>query len=264
MTGKQLRLKRIFAADGRAVIVAMDHANTMGPLPGLERPGELLAQAQAGGADAILTTGGVAARFAERFGRLGLIVRLDGARSTLNGEEAPLSQVLMVEDALRLGADAVGCMGFPGSQQESSTLTYLGRIAAEARAWGVPLMAEMLPRGFAGGADARTAESLALAARIGAELGADFIKTDYSTDPENYGRVIAGCYAPVVVLGGGRVDDPRQVFAVVRAALDLGAAGAAIGRNIWQHPHPDRMTAAIAALVHEDVSIEQALDIVET
>lgn len=244
---KTIRMNHIFASDGRAVVVAMDHGLPgMTPLARLKKPGQLLQHIRAGGADAILTTPGIAAHFAADIGKLGLIIRLDGGATTLSDSFGAMQLIASVEDALRLGADAVAVMGFCGTPDESDSLRTLGQVAAECRALGMPLMAEMLPLGFMG---KPTVEQVALAARIGAELGADIIKTKYVGTPDTYVEVTDSCFAPVLILGGS-TKSPDGVLTEIQDALAAGSAGVAIGRNVWQSDIPVETTQAIAQAVH--------------
>ncbi|RME81712.1 MAG: deoxyribose-phosphate aldolase [Caldilineae bacterium] len=249
------RLHRIFRPDGRALILAFDHGLIEGPARGMEQPQNTLEQIIAGGADAILTSYGTATRFATTLAPLGLIVRLDGGGTKL-GTMGPGSLFYRVEDALRLGADAVAVSAFPGSPAEEDTLRTLAQVVGEAHRWGMPVMAEMVPGGFDSPAHYRTAESIAIAARVAAELGADWVKVPYA---DGFLHVATTCYVPAVILGGARKGDERQMLETIRNALDAGAAGVAIGRNIFQADNPRGMTAAIAALVHENASVEHAL-----
>ncbi len=224
------RLRRIFRDDGRAVIVAFDHGLIDGPIPGIERPGETLRRIVAGGADAILTSFGVATRFAEELSAVGLIVRLDGGGTKL-GTIGPAAQFYTVEDALRLGADAVVVSAFPGTPQERDTLRVLARVIAEAHAWGLPVLAEMQPGGFDAGPASFTIENIALSARVAAELGADWVKVPYAAGFE---QVVSTCYVPVVMLGGARQDQAGAMLSSIETAMGTGAAGVAIGRNVFQ------------------------------
>ncbi len=252
------RLNHIFQPDGRALIVALDHGLIDGPAAGLENPASVLAQIVAGGADAILTSYGVATRFAREIAPLGLILRLDGGGTKL-GQIGPGSQFYTVADALRLGADAVALSAFPGAAAEETTLHTLAKVIGEAHRWGLPVMAEMVPGGFDSGPEFRTAESIALSARVAAELGADWVKIPYA---EGFARVTSTCYVPAVILGGAKKGDEKMMLTTIRAALDAGARGVAIGRNIFQAENPAAMTAAIAALIHEDASVDEALALV--
>jgi class I fructose-bisphosphate aldolase len=249
------RLNRIFRRDGRALIVAFDHGMIDGPAKGMEQPAVTLRKIVAGGADAILTTYGMANRFAEEIASLGLILRLDGGGTRL-GEMGPGSQFYTVEDALRIGADAVAVSAFPGSAKEEETLRTLAKVVGAAHAWGMPVMGEMVPGGFDSGPEYRTAESIAVASRVGAELGADWVKIPYA---EGFEQVTAGCYIPAVILGGAKKGSERLMLENIRAALDVGAVGVAVGRNIFQAEDPAAMTAAVAALIHKDASIDEAM-----
>ena len=253
------RLNRIFRPDGRALIVAFDHGMIDGPAKGMEQPAETLKKIVAGGADAILTTYGMANRFAKEIASLGLILRLDGGGTKL-GEMGPGSQFYTVEDALRIGADAVAVSAFPGSAKEEDTLRTLAEVIGAAHSWGIPVMGEMVPGGFDSGPEYRTAESVAIASRVGAELGADWMKIPYA---DGFEQVTAGCYVPVVILGGAKKGSERTMLENIRAALDVGAVGVAIGRNIFQADDPAAMTAAVATLIHDNASIDEAMNIVE-
>lgn len=244
-SGKDLRMRRIFSGDGRALVVAMDHAGHMGPLPGLVNPEATIRQVLKGGADAILTTYGTATRFSAVIGECGLILRLIAG------------QPLGVEDALRAGADAVMCMYFIGSG-EAETARHASELASACAAWNLPLGVEFLPR-VAEDQKKDFPALIARGSRIAFEMGADFIKTMYTGAPETFRAVVEGCGVPILVLGGPKMESERDLLEGVRHALDVGARGVAIGRNIWQHEHPERMTAALARLIHDDASVDQSL-----
>jgi DhnA family fructose-bisphosphate aldolase class Ia len=197
----------------------------------------------------------MATRFARTLAPLGLILRLDGGGTKL-GKMGPGSQFYTVEDALRLGADAVAVSAFPGAPSEEATLRTLAQVVGQAHRWGMPVMGEMVPGGFDSGPEYRTAESIAIAARVAAELGADWVKIPYATGFEH---VAETCYVPAVILGGAKKGNERLMLETIRTALDAGAVGVAIGRNIFQADDPAAMTAAIAALVHDDASVEEAV-----
>lgn len=249
-----LRMRRIFSPDGRTVIVAMDHAAYFGPLPGLERPGEMLRSVVQAGADAVLTTAGIAAQFGSDLGKAGLIVRADGGSTVRAPSPTGIRQTVSVESALRLGADALACMGMIGFPDESASLRVLTDLVNTCTPWGMPVLAEMLVQG-----KEITAEDVTFAARVGAELGADMIKTFYVGPPDAYRTVTANCFVPVVVLGGEKSADDRTVLGAVAGALDAGANGVAIGRNVWQHENPAGITRALVALVHGGATVDSAL-----
>lgn len=250
MSGITVRLGKIFGADRRSVVVAMDHGLPgMFPLGHLKDPAGLLAAIAAGGADAVLTTPGIAKRFAAHLGGLGLILRLDGGATNIGEAPRASSLIASVESALRLGADAVAVMGMCGTDDEAHSLRTLGEVATECRALGMPLMAEMLPLGFGG--DPSIAQ-LAMAARIGAELGADIIKTKYLGPSDAYREVTETCFAPVLVLGGSE-REMADVTATIRDALAAGAAGVAMGRSVWRSGDvPAAVNAIVSTVRHAE------------
>lgn len=258
---KQRRLNRLFAADGRTVIVALDAAPTLGPAAGLAQPDGVLRAVTDGGADAVLLTYGLAQRFGALIPSLGLILRCDGA-VTNTDDNAAWRRQFGAEDALRLGADAVACNVFPQSSGEGITLEYLAGLVREAAPWHLPVLAESLPGGFPAGPDQRTPEAIAFATRAAAEAGADFVKTAYTGSATSFAAVVERSYLPVVVLGGPP-GSPRAVLHAIAEAMRAGASGVAVGRNIWQQARPERMTRAIAALVHQDASVEAALALLD-
>ena len=254
------RLDNIFGPDGRAVIIALDHGLIDGPCPGFERPGETISAIVAGGPDAILTSYGIASNFAAELDPVGLILRSDGSESNLGTPSTgSVGQFFGVEEALGVGADALAVTALPGSPAEADTLRNLARTIGEAHCGHLPVMAEMVPGGFDSPPELRGPEAVAFAARLGAELGADFIKAPYC---EDYARVTSSTFVPVVILGGSKGAE-ADTLANIRAALDAGAAGVAMGRNVFQSKNPTAMTRAVVAVVHADASVEQALAILD-
>lgn len=241
------RTHRIFQPDGRALICATEHGMISGPLPGLERMADALAGIIAGGVDAVMCSYGTATRFAELLATVGLILRTDGAGTALGTVDGPGAQFYTVEDALRLGADALCVTAFPGTAHEEATLATLARVIREAHAWGMPVMAEMVPGGFAAGPEMRTLAAIQLSARVAAELGADWVKVPYA---DGFEAVVETCFVPVLVLGGAHRPDPQATLTMVARAMQAGARGAVVGRNIWQAADPTGVAQALAAIIH--------------
>jgi DhnA family fructose-bisphosphate aldolase class Ia len=251
---KTRRLSRILAPDGRALIVAMDHGAIQGP-KGLERPGEVIRQVAAGGADAILTTYGVARSFPKELARLGLIIRTDGGQSTIGPDISDSAPLFSVDDALRLGADGVVANAGPGHRNEVKHFEWLSTLASDCDRWGVILVAEMMPGGFDSGPAFRTLDNHMLAARFGSEYGADLLKTPYC---DHFEQVVASCYTPIVVPGGSKMSE-EQLITMVYNAIQAGAVGCAVGRNIWGASDPTKMTAALAAVIHGGATAADAI-----
>lgn len=242
------RLHHIFAPDGRAVVVAMDHARESGVATGLEQPAEAVRRVVAGGVDAIMTTPGMARVVAGELGGKGLIVALDS--------EGPVASY-GVELALRLGADAVELKVFPGSTSETR-FADLRQLVARCAEWNMPLLAEPIPVSFEE-KSAHTVENISRATRMAAEAGADFVKAHYVGPIDAYAvQVIGQCFAPVIILGGPAHANPRDALQHVADALAAGARGVAFGRNIIQHPRPDRMAGALVELIHGGSTVDSA------
>ncbi|HOZ12199.1 MAG TPA: hypothetical protein PLP59_06980 [Thermotogota bacterium] len=255
------RIRRLFREDGRSLIVAMDHGSAMNVFPDLSDTPSVLRAIVQNGADTVLTSFGILKNYWRILEDTGVILRLDGGITSFKEGGKRYSQLFTVEDALRLGADAVGCMGLPGCDFENDTLSYLSGICSEAHQWNVPVLAEMLPGGF--NQSAHTPTNLAVAARIGVELGADIIKTDYPENPDAFKEMVAGIDKPIVVLGGVKSDHTEEFFETIRSALDAGASGIAVGRNIWGYREPGKMTAALCAIIHDEAPVEKALRILK-
>ncbi len=254
---KEHRLRRIFGPDQKTVIVACDHAGFSGPLPGLEDPGKLMDTLVDSGVDAVLTTFGIARRYASQMGKLGLILRMDGGSSIRAVEMGTLRNQFSMEDAVRLGADAVICMGMIGYPEEAASLANLAELTSQSAQWNIPVVAEMLVKGRDG--SPLKAEDIGFGMRIGVELGADLIKASYVGPVDQYKEALRSCYRPVVVLGGEKAKNEASLLESIAEALDSGANGVAIGRNVWQHSNPGGICRALVALVHHGASVSQAL-----
>jgi fructose-bisphosphate aldolase / 2-amino-3,7-dideoxy-D-threo-hept-6-ulosonate synthase len=259
LTGR--RFHRLFDADERSVIVAMDHGTTDGAVAGFEDPQQVMEQVIAGGADAILTSVGIARHFSKQLKDVGLLVRCDGATSPLL--EQPRELVISIDDVLSTGADGAAAMYIPGNVNGHNSTIYFPRLATEAHRWGIPVMAEALPYGFEAHPDARAVDAVADTCRMAAENGADIVKTFYTGERERFKKIIRSCYVPVLVLGGPKTNSDREFLTSIRDAMDAGAAGVVIGRNVWQAPSPIAMTRALVALVHQDVSVDTAMRIIQ-
>ena len=167
--------------------------------------------------------------------------------------------VVTPEQAVAMGADSIITMSFPGSVFENEVLTNLSRTIQEAHRWGLPVTAEALPRGFEGGEDARSPENIIFSCRQAVELGADIVKTEYTGDIESMHELCESVYAPVVILGGSKKVSERKLLQDIYDAMQAGAAGVAMGRNIWGHETPEKYISAISKIIHEDASVELAL-----
>lgn len=253
------RMNHIFQPDGKTFILAMDHGANFKVLPAMKDSRKLISETAAAGADAFLATVGMADKFQEAFLGKGIILRIDGGVSCLSKPSKAMQIIATAEDALRLGADAVITMSFPGSTFENEVLSNLSRVSLDCHSWGLPVLAEALPRGFEPAEDARTAENIMFACRQSVELGADMVKTNYTGDQKSFQELCESVYAPVVILGGAKKVPERELLQEIKDAMEAGGAGVAMGRNIWGNDDPVHYAAAIAKLIHENCSVDAAL-----
>jgi len=169
-------------------------------------------------------------------------------------------QICSVDNAVRLGADAVSVHINVGAKQEAQMLSTLGKVACECDDYGMPLLAMMYPRG-PNIKDSHAVDVVAHAARLGAELGADIIKTNYTGDVESFKDVVSSCPVPVIIAGGPKMETSRDVLQMVKDSITAGGAGFSIGRNVFQHEDPTKIVKALSAIVHKEASVNEALKI---
>ena len=252
--GKTRRLKRIMQPDNRTVIVPIDHGVTVGPILGIENMQTIIDKLVKGNADAVLVHKGIAKRVDT--GKAGLIVMLTGV-SNLNPNPNGKVQVCSVQEAIRIGADGVSVHINVGAQDEDKMLQTLGKVSEECEQFGMPLLAMMYPRGPKITSE-HAPEVVAHAARIGAELGADIIKTNYTGSIDTFKTVIESCPIPVVIAGGPKCKSLTEVLQTTFDALQAGASGLSIGRNVFQCDNPTKITKALSSIVHQGVTVAQA------
>jgi fructose-bisphosphate aldolase/2-amino-3,7-dideoxy-D-threo-hept-6-ulosonate synthase len=256
-SGKRRRLQRIFRDDHRTVMVPMDHGVTIGPVNGIVEMQETVNELLDGKADAFVLHKGIAKSIDT--GEAGLIVQLSG--STELGPDADNKvQVCSLEEAVRIGADAVSVHVNVGAQQEDKMLRKLGKVADDCDKYGIPLLAMMYPRGPKI-RNQHDAVVVAHAARLGAELGADVVKTNYTGDTKTFKEVTRSCCVPVIIAGGPRVETVKEILEMVYSSIRAGGAGVSIGRNVFQHEDPTLMVKALSAIVHHDASIDDSMKI---
>lgn len=259
--GKAKRLARIFREDGNTIITAFDHGSTSGPVAGIEKIDAPLRQVIEAGTDAVIVNIGVAKKYETILGRTGLIVRMDFPCTEYAQEVHDSDVYLEVEEAVRVGADAVIFSSGPdvmghNPSLERAMLKIITKLGRECERFGMPLVAEMYPGGWNPPAEAININSLKMAARFAAEWGADMLKMPYRP---GYEEVIEGTWLPVVVLGGAKTNSEEQFFKNIDDAMKAGAKGVAIGRNIWGHAHPDRVVKLLSGLIHEGQTLENAM-----
>ena len=160
-----------------------------------------------------------------------------------------------------MGADGVSVHINVGADDEAKMLEDLGKVAIECLEWGMPLLAMMYPRGSKI-ENEQDVEVVKHAARVGAELGADIVKCPYTGTPETFREVVEGCTVPVVIAGGSKTTD-EETLKMIEGAVKAGGAGISMGRNAFQHDNPTKLVKAACAIVHEGISVEEALHILQ-
>jgi fructose-bisphosphate aldolase/2-amino-3,7-dideoxy-D-threo-hept-6-ulosonate synthase len=253
-TGTAARLERI-GTDGRYLVVPMDHGITLGAVAGLQDIEHTVDAVTAGGADAVLTQKGIAPRVHPNKNGAGYVVHLNGS-TNVGPDEADKRPTGTVEEAVRVGADAVSFHINVASEYEREQMEDLAEVTDAASRLGMPVLAMTYVRGH--DVDGYDPENVAHAVRLGEELGADLVKTVYTGDPESFEHVVASTRLPVVIAGGSRGTD-RETIEMVRGAMDAGAAGVSMGRSIFQHEDPRAITEAVAAAMHEGREPDAAL-----
>ncbi|UJX40544.1 2-amino-3,7-dideoxy-D-threo-hept-6-ulosonate synthase [Desulfovibrio sp. JY] len=258
--GKSIRLERIINRDtGRTIIVPLDHGVSVGPIEGIADMRGTVTNIVAGGANAVLMHKGVVRCGHRARGRdVGLIIHLS-ASTDLSPFPNAKTLVCTVEEAIKLGADAVSVHVNLGDETEARMLDDLGRVTEAAASWSVPVLAMVYARGPKV-KNQFDADVVAHCARVGNELGADIVKVPYTGDPDSFARVVAGCCVPVVIAGGPKVDSRRALLEMIAGSVAAGGAGLSVGRNIFQDPAPAKLLAAVTAIVHEGAGVDAAME----
>ena len=256
--GKAIRLERIINRETKkTIIVPMDHGVTIGPVPGLVNMPDMVNKVAEGGASAVLGHIGLPLYGHRRYGQdIGLILHLMGS-SKLSPNPNNKVLVMTVEEALIIGADAVSVHINIGDENDAEMMRVLGHVSRRCMRWGMPLVAMMYPRGKKVESE-HDVDAVKLAARIGAELGADIVKTNYTGDIDSFKEVVKGCPAPLVIAGGPKVETQADVLHMVWEAMQADCAGASIGRNVFQAPDPTKMVRALCRIVHEKWDVDEA------
>jgi len=259
MIGKAIRLERIInRMTKRTIIVPMDHGMSVGPIKGIENLKEMVDKVAEGGANAVLGHLGLPIYGHRKSGRdIGLIIHLSASTSL---GPSPNSKILVstVEDAIKIGADAVSVHINIGDENEAEMLRTLGDVSRDCREWGMPLLAMMYPRGKKIDNE-HDVKYVKIVARVAAELGVDMVKTNYTGSIESFREVTGGCGAPVIMAGGPKKGTLKDLLQDIKDSLEAGGAGVAIGRNIFQAKDPTKVVKAIYRIVHENWEVSEAL-----
>jgi len=242
-------------------VVAIDHGMALGPLAGIKNVKETVSRLDSTGlVDAWLLTKGVYRYAFEPAHTPGIILRISGGATITGPELTREGQTATLEDALAAGADAVATSAFIGSPYEHETLIGLARAASACRKWNMPLLG-VVGLGKINEEQKKDARFIALGARVAAEHGADLVKTYYTE--QDFEQVIGGCPVPVLIAGGPKCETDVDTLKMISGAINGGARGIVMGRNVWQSPHPEALLAAVHGIIHQNFSVQEAKDLLE-
>lgn len=261
--GKMIRFERIFnRGTGKTIIVPMDHGISVGPINGVIDMKHTIQQVAMGGANAIVEHKGLVGEGLRGKGPdIGLIIHLS-ASTSLSPYPNAKTLICTVEEAIKLGADAVSIHVNLGDEDEKEMLRDFGNITRDCRTWGIPLLAMIYARGKSI-KDGFHKDVVKHSARVGFEMGADIVKVPYTGSPESFQEVTEGCSVPVVIAGGEKMDSDKEILEMVKGSIDAGGSGVSIGRNVFQHRNPQRMVEAMAAIIHRGLDLDDALKILK-
>jgi 3-hydroxy-5-phosphonooxypentane-2,4-dione thiolase len=252
--GMKNRMSKIIRPeDGRCVMLAVDHGYFLGPTERLENPGRTI-KPLLPYADSLMLTRGVLRTSINPSTDVPIVLRVSGGSSIIGEDLSNESITTSIEDAIKLNASCLALSIFVGSEYEHQTLTSLAKLVDEGERFGMPILAVTA----VGKEMARDHRYLALACRIAAELGAHLIKTYYC---DNFQKVVEGCPVPVIIAGGKKLPNEIDVLQLAYDAVDNGATGVDMGRNIWQSDHPVAMIKAVRAIIHKNSNVKEANDI---
>src|SRR3989338_1250040 len=235
---------------GKTVMLAVDHGYFQGPTTGLSNLKKAIDPLMPY-ADCLFITRGMVRNVVDPKAQIPIFLRVSGGPSILQEDVSDEHITVSMNEALRLNAVGVGMSIFVGGKHESRTVANLGKLVNEAEEYGMPVLAITA----VGKQMVRDARYLALACRIAVEQGAHIIKTYYC---EEFSKVIEACNGVPVVIAGGKKIDEKDALQMARNAIDEGALGVDMGRNIFQSDNPVGMIKAVKSIVHEGKSAEEA------
>lgn len=255
--GMQNRLARIIKPKtGRTVMLAVDHGYFLGAVSRLEEPEKTVAPLLPY-TDALMLTRGVLRNCIEPSSDIPVVLRVSGGNSILDEDLSYEGITVAMEDALRLNVSAVAISIYVGAKNQRETLLNLAKLVDGGQKYGIPVLAVTA---VGKELEKRDAKYLSLACRIGAELGAQFVKTYYC---EDFPKVVKSCPVPLVIAGGPKLKTELDALQIAYDAIKCGAVGVDMGRNIWQSSNPVGMIKAIRAIVHENASVKKAAELLK-
>ena len=249
MIGKSRRLSRLLVGEQhRCLLSPLDHGGWLGPVRGIDRPRAIVEAVVEGGANALLISPGFYRATAPLIPHsVGVVLRIS-LTAGLSADGTQETPIATLDTALRMDADAIAVSVFFGNAGDIDIYRWLAELTDASQAYEMPVVAEMMPPFD----DFYDATAIAHAARIGMELGADIIKTNYCGDIDAFQQVVAATPVPIIVAGGPGEGPDVSTISVARDAIKAGAAGVAFGRRVWQSDDPEGVTRQLKQVVFSD------------
>ena len=239
---------------GKVMLLAYDQGMEHGPVDFNEKsvdPNYIMKIAQNGDFTGVVFQEGVAAKYYKKESGVPLIVKLNG-KTSFQGEEPLSLQLCTVKKAAEMGAVGVGYTIYVGSQFEEQMMVEFSRIEDEAHERGMIVIAWMYPRGRKVAGRENDRDVVAYGARLALEMNADFVKIPYTGDSESFSWAVRAAGKTGVLAQGGKKVDWENLEEEVRGVMQAGAAGIAIGRNVWQDENPNEVSKRLAEIVYKD------------
>jgi putative autoinducer-2 (AI-2) aldolase len=252
--GIKNRLSRIFKEDGRTVMLAVDHGYFLGPVSRLEEPRKTI-EPLIPYVDSLMITRGLLRNCIDPKYNIPIVLRVSGGNSIIGKDLSNEGITVSIQDALRLNVCAVAFSIYVGTDYEHQTLINLANLVNAAEDYGIPVLAVTA---VGKELEKRDAKYLSLSCRIAAELGAHMVKTYYC---EDFKKVVKSCFVPIVIAGGPKLRNEQDVLEMAYQAVQEGAEGVDMGRNIWQSDWPQAMVSAIRSIVHNNATAKKAFDL---
>ncbi len=259
VSGHEIRMNRIMRK-GKMLCIPMDHGISNGPIEGLEDPHDIIYKCESHGLSSVIINKGILKTLPKPT-KIGVLVHFSSSTSL---SMSPNRKMLTgtVEEAVRLGADGVSLHINIGGKEEPEMLEQLGLIADKCHKWNMPLLAMMYPRGE-NVKDPHDPEIVGHVARIGAECGADIVKTVYTGDPDSFAKIVKSTPVPIVIAGGPKAKTDLDILKMTEDAMSAGAKGVTYGRNIFANKNPPKMVEALAGIIYRKETAKEAAKRIE-
>lgn len=256
--GKKNRLSKIVMEDGKALMLAIDHGYFMGATHGMEMP-KLQIEKLLPYIDSLMLSPGILTSQIDSDFNKGIVLRASGGNTILERDIDNEGLILTAKNAIKLNASAIAVSIFVGSEHSHQTILNLTDAINDANEYDLPVLGVTA----VGKAlkDKKEKRYLTHASRLAAELGADIVKTYYC---EGFEEVVKKTTVPIIVAGGPKLDNYKDVLELCYNSIQCGAIGVDMGRNIWQSDYPEAITAGVAHIIHKNSSVKEALQLVES